>query len=216
MLKKTIIKIMSITPYTKQLGVNVSAYIKKKNYLNNFYDKEKIDDKVVVFESYMGRQYSCSPKALYKAMLQDDRYKDFIKVWAFKNPEEHKDLLKYDNTVIVKYKGKEYYKYYSIAKYWISNSRIPNEIKKHPDQVYIQCWHGTPLKKLGLDIENYTGTKISTDDLHKNYRIDAQRYSYLLSPSNFFKEKINSAFGLKDIGKDNIFIEKGYTRNDFL
>ncbi len=216
MLKKIIIKIMSVTPFTKQLCVNLSAYIKEKNYLNEFYNKEEINDKLVVFESYMGRQYSCSPKSLYKAMLEDDKYKGFIKVWAFKNPEEHKDLLKNDNTIIVKYKGKEYYKYYSIAKYWVTNSRIPNEIKKRSDQIYIQCWHGTPLKKLGLDIENYTGTKISTKDLHHNYRVDAQRYNYLLSPSNFFKEKITSAFGLKEIGKENIFIEKGYPRNDFL
>lgn len=216
MLKKIIIKIMSMTPFTKQLGVNLSAYIKKKNYLKKFYKREEIDNKLVIFESYMGRQYSCSPKALYKAMVENDKYKDFIKVWAFKKPEEHEYLLKYDNTIIVKYKGKEYYKYYSKSKYWITNSRIPNEIRKHPEQIYIQCWHGTPLKKLGFDIENYAGTKISTNDLHKNYRIDADRYSYLLSPSDFFKEKITSAFGLKDIGKDNIFIEKGYPRNDFL
>jgi len=215
-LKKIIIKILSITPITKQLAVNLTAWDKKRNYLKKFYNKEIINDKLIVFEAYMGRQYSCSPKSLYKAMLEDDEYKDFIKVWAFKKPKEHEDLLKNDNTVVVKYKSKQYYKYYSTAKYWVTNSRIPNEIKKHPDQIYIQCWHGTPLKKLGLDIENYTGTKISTKDLHHNYKVDAQRYSYLVSPSNFFNEKITSAFGLKDIGKDNIFIEKGYPRNDFL
>ncbi|MCC3863783.1 CDP-glycerol glycerophosphotransferase family protein [Terrisporobacter petrolearius] len=215
-LKKIIIKILSITPITKQLAVNLTAWDKKRNYLKKFYNKEIINDKLIVFEAYMGRQYSCSPKSLYKAMLEDDQYKDFIKVWAFKKPKEHEDLLKNDNTVVVKYKSKQYYKYYSTAKYWVTNSRIPNEIKKHPDQIYIQCWHGTPLKKLGLDIENYTGTKISTKDLHHNYKVDAQRYSYLVSPSNFFNEKITSAFGLKDIGKDNIFIKKGYPRNDFL
>ena len=62
MLKKTIIKIMSISPYTKQLGVNVSAYIKKKNYLNNFYDKEKIDDKVVVLNHIWGDNIAVAQK----------------------------------------------------------------------------------------------------------------------------------------------------------
>lgn len=215
-LKKMIIKILSINPYTKQLCVKMLNYRKKIKYLRKFYGKGPIDDKLIIFESYMGRQFSCSPKSLYKAMLNDERYKDFIKVWAFKNPKEHEYLLEDENTILVKYRGVKYYKYYSLAKYWVTNSRIPNEIKKHPDQVYIQCWHGTPLKKLGLDIENYTGTKISTKDLHDNYRIDAERYSYLVSPSIFFKEKITSAFGLKEIGKDNIFIERGYPRNDFL
>ena len=215
-IKKIIIKILSMTPFTKQLAVNLSALVKKRKYLKNFYNKEDINDKLIIFESYMGRQYSCSPKSIYQAMMQDEKYKDFIKVWAFKNPEKYKYLLNNDNTIVIKYKGNDYYKYYSTAKYWVTNSRIPNEIKKHPDQVYVQCWHGTPLKKLGLDIENYTGTKISTKDLHNNYRVDAQRYSYLVSPSDFFKEKITSAFGLKEVGKENSFIEKGYPRNDFL
>lgn len=215
-LKKKIIKISSMNPYTKQLCVKILSCRKKIKYLTKFYNKKTINDKLIVFESYMGRQFSCSPKSIYKAMLNDEKYKDFIKVWAFKNPEDYEDLLKDENTIIVKYGGVKYYKYYSTAKYWITNSRIPNEIKKHHEQIYIQCWHGTPLKKLGFDIDNYTGTKISTKDLHNNYRIDAERYNYLISPSNFFKEKITSAFGLRDIGKDNIFIEKGYPRNDFL
>lgn len=215
-LKKSMIKVCSVNSYTKQLCAKMLFYRRKIKYLMKFYNKEPIDDKIIIFESYMGRQFSCSPKSLYKAMANDEYYKDFIKVWAFKNPKKHKDLLNDENTILVKYRGVKYYKYYAKAKYWVTNSRIPNEIKKHPDQIYIQCWHGTPLKKLGLDIENYTGTKISTKDLHHNYKVDAQRYSYLVSPSNFFNEKITSAFGLKNIGKDNIFIEKGYPRNDFL
>lgn len=215
-IKKLLIKALSITPLTKNVATNLSLFYKKKKYLIKFYNKNDIDDKLIIFESYMGRQYSCSPKYLYQAMLKDDKYKDFVKVWAFKNTKEYEYLLKDKNTKIVKYKGDKYYEYYSKAKYWVTNSRIPNEIKKHEEQVYVQCWHGTPLKKLGLDIKNYTGTKTSTKQLHSNYKIDAQRYTYILSPSDYFKEKITSAFGLKEMGKENCFIEKGYPRNDFL
>lgn len=215
-IKKKIIQIVSITPLTKDICVKISQNRKKKKYLNKYYNKNIIIDNVVIFEAYMGRQYSCSPKALYEEMLEDEKYNDFIKVWSFKNPEEHKDLLNNKNTYVIKYKSEDYYKAYSQAKYWVSNSRIPNEIKKHDDQVYIQCWHGTPLKRLGFDIKNYTGTKTSTKDLYRNYRVDAERYTYIISPSKFFTEKITSAFGLKNIGKENIFIEKGYPRNDFL
>ena len=215
-IKKKIIQIVSITPLTKDICVKISHNRKKKRYLNKYYNKNIILDNMVLFEAYMGRQYSCSPKALYEEMLEDEKYNDFIKVWSFKNPEEHKDLLNNKNTYVIKYKSEDYYKAYSQAKYWVSNSRIPNEIKKHDDQVYIQCWHGTPLKRLGFDIKNYTGTKTSTKDLYRNYRVDAERYTHIISPSKFFTEKITSAFGLKSIGKENIFIEKGYPRNDFL
>lgn len=215
-IKKKIIQIVSITPFTKNICARIIQNRKRKKYLNKYYNKNIILDNMIIFESYMGRQYSCSPKALYEEMLKDTKYSDFIKIWSFKNPEEHNDLLNNKNTYIVKYKSEDYYKAYSQAKYWITNSRIPNEIKKHNYQVYIQCWHGTPLKKLGFDIKNYTGTKTSTKDLYRNYRLDAERYTYIISPSNFFTEKITSAFGLRKIGKENIFIEKGYPRNDFL
>lgn len=215
-IKKKIIQLASITPFTKDMAVKISQNKKRKNYLNNYYSKNNIMDKMIIFEAYMGRQYSCSPKALYEEMLNNEAYKDYIKIWALKKPGEYKDLLNNENTFVVKYKSKDYYKAYSQAKYWVSNSRIPNEIKKDDKQVYIQCWHGTPLKKLGFDIENYIGTKISTKDLYRNYRIDAERYNYIISPSSFFTEKITSAFNLKSIGKENIFVEKGYPRNDYL
>lgn len=214
--KKGIVKILSISPTIKEFSVNLSSYIKKKKYLNNYYNKEPIDSNLIIFESYMGRQYSCNPKALYKAMIESEEYKNFTKVWAFKNINDYKNIIKDKNTILIKYRSDEYYKMYSKAKYWVSNSRIPNDIKKHPDQIYIQCWHGTPLKKLGFDIKNYSGTKTSTKRLHKNYRIDAERYNYIISPSQFFTEKITSAFSLKEINQDEIFIQKGYPRNDFL
>ena len=42
------------------------------------------------------------------------------------------------------------------------------------------------------------------------------KFTYFLSPSKFASEKFISAWNLKEIGKENIIIEKGYPRNDFL
>ena len=79
-IKKKIIQIVSITPLTKDICVKISQNRKKKKYLNKYYNKNIIIDNVVIFEAYMGRQYSCSPKALYEEMLEDEKYNDFIKV----------------------------------------------------------------------------------------------------------------------------------------
>lgn len=215
-LKKWFIKICSVTPVTKKMALSLSAWWSKKRYESRFYKKFQVDDKIIMFESFMGRQMSCSPKALYLAMLDDPKYKDYVKVWAFKKPEDYEYLTKNPNTVVVKFKSWQYYRYHASAKYWITNSRIPNEIQIKPEQVYVQCWHGTPLKRLGYDIKHYTGSKSSTEDLRKNYTIDAMRYTYMLSPSDFYTEKITSAFNLKALNKENIFIQKGYPRNDFL
>lgn len=37
----------------------------------------KTDEKAVFFESFQGRSFACSPKAMYLQMQQDDKYKIF-------------------------------------------------------------------------------------------------------------------------------------------
>ena len=39
----------------------------------------KTDEKAVFFESFQGRSFACSPKAMYLQMQQDDKYKDLKK-----------------------------------------------------------------------------------------------------------------------------------------
>ena len=52
--------------------------------------------------------------------------------------------------------------------------------------------------------------------MKKRYKIEAEKFTYFLSPSKFASEKFISAWNLKEIGKENIIIEEGYPRNDFL
>lgn len=184
---------------------------------------------MVIFEAYMGKSYACSPKAIYEEMLNDEKYKDYIFVWAFKEPKEQEekytkkciycnegiDTLKH--AIIIKYGSRDYYKYYSTAKYWVSNSRIPEQIIKKPNQVYLQCWHGTPLKRLGHDIIGETQNALNTDkEMAEKYDIDTKKYTYMISPSRFATEKFTTAFNLKALHAYDILLEVGYPRNDYL
>ncbi len=194
-----------------------ARYIFGSLYYFIYYLFNKTDEYLVIFEAYLGRSYACSPKALYKAMLADEKYKTFHFIWAFNEPHTKESLLKNPNTSIVQYGSKEYYRTYAKAKYWISNSRIPEFIKKRNDQVYIQTWHGTPFKKIGFDVEYAdTNAMCGLSELRKKNLIEAKRYSYMLSPSKFCTQKFISSFNLKALGKEDIIIEKGYPRNDFL
>lgn len=179
-----------------------------------FYRKNHIDDKMVVFESYMGRQFVCSPRAIYLQMLSDKRFDDFTFVWVFKNPEKFRYLEKNKNTVVVGYTDKKCLEYYSKAKFWVTNSRLKEIIRKKDGQVYIQCWHGTPLKKLGYDIQVDGGNAMnSINDIRNKYSVDSARYTYMIAPSEFAAEKFASAFNLSNL---NILQTLGYPRNDFL
>lgn len=183
-----------------------------KYYLTN-----DVDEKMVVFESFMGRSFADSPKALYNYMIKNPEFKDFKFVWFFRHPENYEFLKENKNTILCKYGSREFLKYYSKSKFWITNSRISDTIIKKSKQVYLQCWHGTPLKKLGFDIEVTGGNAMNTlKQLREKYAIDATKYTYMVSPSAFCTEKFTSAFNLKKFKKEDIIIETGYPRNDFL
>jgi len=188
---------------------------KRIKYLTNYF--KKINNQQIIFESFMGRKYVDSPKAIYEYMLTNKKYKNFTFIWAFKNPQDYQYLCKNKNTKVIKYNSNEYYKTYSTSKYWITNSRVPDVIVKKKNQVYVQCWHGTPLKKLGFDISVEGGNALnSLKDIRYKYQVDSKKYTYMVSPSKFCSEKFISAFNLHAVGKEDIIIEKGYPRNDYL
>ena len=193
-----------------------SIYVKVKN-LKYFIYKViyKVDDKLILFEAFGGRNYTCSPKAIYEKMLEMKEFKDFKFVWAFVDSKKH-DVKKDKRLILVQSKSNEYYKYCSKAKYWIINSIMDEGISKKKNQIYVQCWHGTPLKKLRCDIEVNGAILNTVNEIKKRNDKDAKRFDYFISPSKYCTEKFISAFNLKELGKEDIIIEKGYPRNDFL
>lgn len=176
----------------------------------------KVDDKTIVFCTFNGKSYSCSPKALYEYMVNNDKYSDFKFIWGFKNVEQYKYLENNKNTSVIKLNTKQYIKYLAKAKYWIFNYKIPDYLYPKKEQVFVQCWHGTPLKRLGCDLIHFDNVLNTMEGMKKRYKIEASKFTYFLSPSKFASEKFISAWNLKEIGKENIIIEKGYPRNDFL
>lgn len=176
-----------------------------------------LDENLIIFEAYQGAQYACSPRALYENMLGDERFKNFSFIWVLKQPEKSKSILKNERTTIVKYNSWDATQHYRRAKYWIVNFRLPPAVIKRHNQIMVQCWHGTPYKKIGLDISvNRAGAKSSLQNISFDYKLDAMKYDYFLSPSRFASEKFISAFNLKELGKEHIIVEEGYPRNDYL
>ena len=177
---------------------------------------KKIDNKTILFSCFNGKSYTCSPKAIYEYMLTDEKYKDYKFIWFFNDVKKYEFLNKNANTKVVLNKSKEYTKYLQTAKYWIFNFKIADYIKPKKEQVFLQCWHGTPLKRLGCDLTHFDNQLNTSKEMKKRYKIEAEKFSYFISPSKYCTEKFISAWNLKEIGKENIIIEKGYPRNDFL
>lgn len=155
---------------------------------------------LIVFESNVGKAVSDSPKVIYNKLKEYGE--DYQIVWVSNQQFPFND----PNVVTVKRLSPEYYHYLSRAKYWINNQNFPHYITKPKEAIYIQTWHGTPLKKMLNDVESFEGR----DDNYKNRVNNAiQNWDYLVSPSPYASECFKSAFEFhKEI------LEVGYPRND--
>ena len=158
------------------------------------------DQNRVVFESGVGRQYADSPRYVYEELVR--RGSGLKKVWAYPNKIHTPD----SNTTSVERLSPSYYYHLGRAKYWVNNQNFPNYIVRRPDGVYLQTWHGTPLKRMLHDLETIHGRDQGYAD---RVTEAAQQWSVLASPSPFATTVMRSAFRY-----DGPVIEQGYPRND--
>lgn len=211
-IKKKIRKFIKKHVFIRKIARKI-WFIKNKLLYKIVTRNAKIDEKLIVFASFNGRSYCDSPKALYKYMIGDESYKDYKFIWAFKNVEDHIYLEENENTKVIDINSKEFLRVLGKAKYWIFNFKIKDYIFPKEDQVFVQCWHGTPLKRLGCDLEHFDNAMNSISEIRKRYHIEASKFSYFLSPSEFATEKFMTAW---DIKNKDIMLQEGYPRNDFL
>lgn len=195
----------------KKLKSLINKIVKK--VYKKIYKYIPVDDKTVLFVAFHGRGYLCNPKYIHEYMINSEEYKKYNFIWALKKNE----FLDIKGAKVIKYNGIKYLYYLARSKYLVSNCKLPRYIIKKGEQVYLQTWHGTPLKKLAHDINiddnaTFYRTEVSKQEMTDSYDYDVNRYDYLISPNKFSSEKFLTAF---KINKDKI-IETGYPRNDFL
>lgn len=176
----------------------------------------RMDEKTIVFETFSGKSYSDNPRAIYEYMIGSEEFKGYSYIWIFKEPDRYRNLERNDDTRLVRYGSRECNRALAVSKYWIFNYRALDHWIPGKDQVYVQCWHGTPLKRLGYDIEKSDNAMNSQTEIRDKYKKDSARFKYLLSPCRFATERFISAWNLHEAGREDAIIELGYPRNDFL
>ncbi|MGF1699401.1 CDP-glycerol glycerophosphotransferase family protein [Photobacterium makurazakiensis] len=194
---------------SKFIVVNVSQMIFSLKY-----NRINIENETIVFECFQGRNISDSPYAIYKKIIDDYGSENYKFIWVLdkRDNASQERVIKNKNTSFVLYGTKEYDEVYAKSKYWVTNCRLPFRIKKKIEQKYIQCWHGTPLKKLGHDISQGANAINSLLGLKYGYHVDSVRYDKFISPSRYATECFYSSFKIQK----EIILELGYPRNDYL
>ena len=118
-----------------------------------------VNDKMVLFVSFMGLNFNDSPKVIYDYMKSHPMYKDYCCVWAFEDPSRFPDLE------TVKIDTPAYFYMALKAKYWITNTNIERGLRfKKKNQVYLNTWHGIALKYIGNDVAGRNDFNFDTVD----------------------------------------------------
>lgn len=193
--------------YIKQLYIYLTVLFYKVKHC-----RVSIHPDQFVFESFQGKSASDSPYALYLELKMTRPTAQFIWVFADTNCEDALRLNLESNTRCVSRGSSAYFNAYASSQYWIANCRLPYRLIPRTPQTLLQCWHGTPLKKLGLDIKVENHPTSSLKAMHFAYQWEGKRCNYFLSPSAYASQCFKSAFDLKN----EQIIELGYPRNDEL
>lgn len=185
------------------LGSRIQWYRQLEKHI---FKKMPIRRDWVFIESFFGKSYSDSPKYLYE-YLQKTRGDKYRYIWVLN--QKSPALAKSGKHTRVKMNSLRYVYYASRCGYRIFNVRQPAWNTKRPGVVFLETWHGTPLKKLAFDMDDIT----SASQNHKTlFYKHGREWNYLISANRFSTDVFERAF-VFDRAK---ILEYGYPRNDIL
>lgn len=157
----------------------------------------------VIFESFFGKSYSDSPKYIYEYLVKNHP-KKYKYIWVIDNKNT---TIPYSHTKVKRFSFRYFY-YMARSKYFVFNVRQPEWFQKREGSIFLETWHGTPLKKLAYDLENTTA---ATQKFKKQTSRQAQMWDYLIAPNQFSGDTFRRCFQF-----NQKMLKTGYPRNDIL
>ncbi|MFA1546817.1 bifunctional glycosyltransferase/CDP-glycerol:glycerophosphate glycerophosphotransferase [Actinomadura chokoriensis] len=156
----------------------------------------------VLYDSYSGKQYSDSPRAIHEELVRRDA--DVEHLWVVRDAQVELP----ETARPVRLWGAEWYEAMARSRYVITNAHLPEWFVRRPGQIVVQTWHGTPLKHIGFDIAD---VQFANARYLEKVAKETPSWSYLVSPNAFSTPILRRAFRY-----EGELIETGYPRNDVL
>ena len=165
----------------------------------------------VLYESFAGNGMLCNPEAIFRHLLADPAYAHLTHVWALADEEaieRFRAEFAGDRRVTFVRRGSASYRQALAVSGWlINNATFPTWFGKREGQVYLNTWHGTPLKLMGFDMPS--GAVQSANTLRNFLMSD-----FLLAANPFMAETMyEGAYRLTNVYPGTL-IEEGYPRID--
>ncbi|MFJ8821796.1 CDP-glycerol glycerophosphotransferase family protein [Streptomyces sp. NPDC102467] len=155
-----------------------------------------------VFASYWGRGHSCNPGALEEAFRA---YAPQVRTAWIARPEHHHTIPAATRRLTPGTAA--YWTALARSKYLVNNVNFDRRLIKRPRQILIQTQHGTPLKKMGLDLQDHPAAARDTDFGQLMRSVD--KWDYVLSSNRHSTLVWERVFP-----SSYTTLEYGYPRND--
>ncbi len=200
---------MTLMTFPKKLCRLFRRFRGQTGYLK-YYRTLPLKEKTVLVDSQHGEELRGNMFYLLRELCQNPEYADYrIYVTVVASKRKSFQQLMEANAIqgatLLVLGTKAYYKVAASAKYLFNDtSFLPFFIKKE-GQVYLNTWHGTPLKTLGRRVAQEPH---SIGNVQRNLLMA----DYLLFPNRFTKERLQEDYMLADIGEATLLMG-GYPRN---
>ncbi len=202
--KKTYRRVSLRLARKKILRCLKSKYAIVQSFYVHVFLRKPVRKEVILFECFFGRSYGDNPRAMYEYISKT--YPDkYICVWSM--AKAHGNKIPYKHKTVKRF-GFRYAYYIARSKFFIFNTKQPGWMRKREEQVFLETWHGTPLKKLAFDMED----NFSASPGYKKHIYSKTRsWDYLVAANSFSSEVFKRCFMF-----ENKMLEYGYPRNDVL
>jgi CDP-glycerol glycerophosphotransferase len=180
---------------------------RRRKALERYYRSQltkPIEPDLAVFAAYWYRSYSCNPRAIYEKLREVAPWVRGVwvvdKAYARNIPDDVEHVLS---------GTREYYRVIARAKYFVNNVNFPNEFVKREGTIHVQTHHGSPVKKMGLDLRDalFMGSRMDFEALLRR----CARWDYSITSNVFSTLMWERAYPTR-----YQTLEVGYPRNDVL
>jgi CDP-glycerol glycerophosphotransferase (TagB/SpsB family)/glycosyltransferase involved in cell wall biosynthesis len=170
-----------------------------------YWRTRRIEQHHVLYESFGGNGVLCNPEAIFRSLIEDARYAHLCHIWVLRDDATHAaaraEFKNHPRVRFVTPGSASYDRALATAKYLINNATFPPDFAKREGQIYINTWHGTPLKTMGYD---EPGGGPNSRNVLRNF-LSAD---YLLASSAYMVEQMyESAYRLTNIFSGKIITE---------
>src|SRR6218665_235613 len=139
---------------------------------------------IFLYEGVSGRQYAGNEKYIYQELKK--RAPKARHVWAFQQQDGiDRNATELAGAELVLKSSWRYVYLLARAGHLFTGTSFPSYFRKRKAAKYVETWHGTPLKKLGFDIDAPVGRELNRNSTENVMYSQSKMWDYFIAPNEF-------------------------------